>query len=385
VTSNRRHRRFIGICLVSLLPAGFDPARAQDDEAAALYEVQSEIRELEDRLAGQQAKREAGWRALRDAEVAAATAVGALRDIREQLSTQRGRQQELVEESRLATVRLDHERDAMAQQVRMSYVTGRQEALKLLLNQESPEQLGRMVVYYDYLNRARSRRVEVIETELATLTQLEKETVQVAGDLRRLEVTQATEVDKLESSRNDRRAVLASLEQDIAASDEEIRRLRAESQRLGDLVAEIEKSPELFPPEALGGFPSVEGELEWPVAGSLISDFGDARAGGQLRWNGIVIDAPGGTAVQAVYYGRVAYADWLPGLGLLIILDHGAGYMSLYGHNEALLKVAGDWVVLGETIAHVGDSGGQTRTALYFEIRRDGEPIDPHRWMARDP
>jgi septal ring factor EnvC (AmiA/AmiB activator) len=285
----------------------------------------------------------------------------------------------------VANSRLDSERGALAQQLRTSYVTGRQEVLKLLLNQQNPARLGRMVIYYDYLNRARSLLLEVVESELKALTRLTAENVDVGLELTRLGQAQAAELSALESSRDDRRAALAALEQDITTSGDEIRRLRDEAQRLGELVAELETSLGLFPPETAGGISSVAGELSWPVAGSLDSDFGEARAGGQLRWSGVVMSAPAGTPVRAVYYGRVAYADWLPGLGLLIIIEHGSGYMSLYGHNEALLKESGDRVVPGDVIAYVGDSGGQTQTALYFEIRRDGEPIDPHPWMAREP
>jgi len=157
--------------------------------------------------------------------------------------------------------------------------------------------------------------------------------------------------------------------------------LQQEAEALRDLVAELGFSPELFPPDAADGFAGAFGELVWPVRGTTVNDYGDARAGGQIHWNGVVIGAEAGTPVNAIYYGRVAYADWLTGLGLLIILDHGSGYMSLYGHNEVLTKEPGDWVVPGEIIARVGDTGGQQQTAVYFEIREDGEPQDPRRWM----
>jgi len=380
-----RQLRILGTGIAWSLTVGAHHANAQADEAQALRSVRGEIGALEERLAEQQAEREAEWLVLKEAELRAAGAAGALREIREQLEEQSARQQVLLEDSRVANSRLESERGALARQLRTSYVTGRQEALKLLLNQRNPARLGRMMIYYDYLNRARSRRLEVVESELAALTQLTAENVQVGLELARLGQIQAAELSALASSRNDRRAVLAALEQDIAASGDQIRLLRDEAQRLGELVAELGNSLGLSLPEAAGGFSTVAGELAWPVAGSLDSDFGQARAGGQLRWSGVVMSAPAGTPVRAVYYGRVAYADWLPGLGLLIIIEHGAGYMSLYGHNEALLKESGDRVVPGEVIALVGDSGGQAQTALYFEIRRDGEPIDPHPWMAEEP
>jgi septal ring factor EnvC (AmiA/AmiB activator) len=321
--------------------------------------------------------------ALKDAEVEAAGAARALRDVRAELSAQRARQQELIDDTGRANTRLTGERDALEQQIRMSYVAGRQEALKLLLNQDTPARLGRMVVYYDYLNRTRSQRLESVELEIQTLQRLEAEGEQIAEELVRLERSQVDNLSALESSRDARRVVLARLDEDIQSSGDALQRLREEAERLGNLVEELRNTRSEFPPDAAGGFPGVAGQLDWPISGSLVNDFGDARAGGQLRWTGVVVGAPGGTPVRAVYHGRVAYADWLPGLGLLVIVDHGAGYMSLYGHNEALLKTAGDWVLPGEIIAHVGDSGGQAQTALYFEIRRDGEPIDPNPWMAQ--
>ena len=379
----RRHRPIFSICVAALSAAGFDYAAAQGDEAQELQAVQSELRVLEDRLETQQAERDAGSLALKDAELVAAEAAGALRDVRAQLAARRTRQQELIDDTRQANVRLNAERSVLAQQIRMSYAAGRQEALKLLLNQDTPARLGRMVVYYDYLNRTRSRRLDSVELELETLAQLETESARIGRNLTQLEQSRAEGLSLLESSRDARRAVLARIEQEIESSGDAIRRLHEEAQRLGELVAELGNSRGAFPPDAAGGFLAVAGELAWPVAGVIVNDFGQARAGGQLRWNGVVVGAPGGTPVRAVYHGRVAYADWLPGLGLLVIVDHGAGYMSLYGHNEALLKASGDWVVPGDVIAHVGDSGGQAQTALYFEIRRDGEPIDPRPWMAR--
>ncbi len=114
-------------------------------------------------------------------------------------------------------------------------------------------------------------------------------------------------------------------------------------------------------------------------------DFGQPRVSDQLRWNGVVLAAPRGREVRAVYHGRVVFADWLAGLGLLLVVDHGGGYMTLYGYNETILKNAGDWVAPGDVIATVGDSGGQPRAALYFEIREGARPVNPRQWVTRQP
>jgi septal ring factor EnvC (AmiA/AmiB activator) len=367
--------------LLGLSVTGLQIARAQIDSAAELRQVQEEIRGLEERLAGQEEELESEAAALRAAEIRASEAAAALRDVRSELSSQRARQGELRQSTQETDARLDRERAYLAEQVRMTYATGRQEALRLVLNQESPARLGRMVVYYDYLNSARAERLESIQVDLAMLQRLAVEGEQVEAELARLERSQTEEFQALDAARGERQAVLATLERDIEDAGDELGRLQQEAESLRDLVAELGFSPELFPPDAAGGFAGTLGELVWPVRGTTVNDYGDARAGGQIRWNGVVIGAEAGTPVNAIYYGRVAYADWLTGLGLLIILDHGAGYMSLYGHNEVLTKEPGDWVVPGEIIARVGDTGGQQQTAVYFEIRENGEPLDPRRWM----
>ena len=166
--------------------------------------------------------------------------------------------------------------------------------------------------------------------------------------------------------------------------DEEVQRiLRAEEQRLAELVQRLGELMAGFPVDTDEPFAASRGKLAWPVQGRVTGSFGQVLGAGPVRWNGVLLEAAAGTPVRAVHRGRIAFADWLQGLGLLIIVDHGGGYMSLYGHNEALLKESGDWVEPGEPIAQVGDTGGQARSGLYFEIRQNGEPVDPNRWIAR--
>lgn len=359
---------------------------AQSSEEDALQAVRDEINTLERRLARQHVERDAGYRALRSAELEISASASELGVIREGLGAQRARSRELEQEAAAARGRLLSEREALAEQVRASYLAGHQERLKLLLNQEDPARLGRMMVYYDYLNRARSERVEAVAAEITTLAELGRESERAAEELADLEEAQTRELEALGRARDERRQLLARIEQDIADAGSDIERLRNEETRLAQLVAELEALLEGFPVDPDVRFDSIKGKLPWPVQGSLLNDYGDDRGGGELRWNGVIVEAPAGTPVRAVYHGRVAYADWLPGLGLLVIVDHGDGYMSLYGHNEAIMKESGEWVTPGEVIAQVGDSGGQAQNALYFEIRKDGEPVDPRPWMgSRSP
>jgi septal ring factor EnvC (AmiA/AmiB activator) len=368
------------IVIVCAAPLG---VLAQNQEQRQLDAVRDQMQALETRLTREHARREREYAALRSVELESATAAARLGELRTELRRQRARGAELDAESARARERLGAERTALASQVRASYLTGRQEAIKLLLNQESPAQLGRMIVYYDYLNRARGRRIANVARELGHLAELANESLRVTQELQSLEEAQQRELAGLEALRQDRAVEVASLDAAVESSEEAIGRLRSEEQRLSELVTELEALLATFPVDSQEPFARTRGTLTWPIAGSALNDFGAARAGGQLIWNGIQLAAPGGTAVRAIYHGRVVYSDWLPGLGLLVIVDHGDGYMSLYGHNEALLRESGDWVIPGEVIAQVGDSGGQAQTALYFEIRRNGDPVDPRVWMAR--
>ena len=372
------------VCL--LLWAGLlAPTAAQRSEEAALEAVREEINALERRLTRQHVERDAGYRALRAAEVEISASASELGVIREGLEAQRARSRALEQETLAARERLAGERQALVDQVRASYLVGDQEVLKLMLNQEDPARLGRMMVYYDYLNRARSERVKAVADEIATLADLALASERVAREFTDLEEAQARELETLGRARAERRALITSIEQGIGQAGNEIQQLREEEERLTQLVAELEALLEGFPVDSEVRFGSTRGKLPWPVRGELINDYGDDRGSGQIKWNGFVVAAPAGTPVSAVYHGRVAYADWLPGLGLLVILDHGEGYMSLYGYNEAILKGPGEWVTPGEAIAQVGDSGGQAQNALYFEIRRNGQPIDPRPWMGPVP
>lgn len=383
---SRRLARLGGAALAALVlvwSLGFAQDRRESE--AALSAVRKEIKELQNRIARETTQRDDGARALRAAEVDIAAATRKLADIRGRLRTQQTERRDLAQETERANRRLAGERAALARQVRASYMTGRDELFKLLLSQESPAALGRMLVYFDYYNRARSVRIDAVAGELAQLARLERETTQVEAELASLEAAQAGEVAALERSRDERRAAVAELEADLRDANAAVAKLRAEERRLADLVVRLGEVMAGFPVDTDQPFAQLKGKLPWPVQGRVAGDYGQSRGGGPVKWNGVLLEAAAGTPVKAVYHGRVAFADYLQGLGLLVIVDHGGGYMSLYGHNEALLKESGDWVEPGETIAQVGDTGGQTRPGLYFEIRLNGEPVNPNPWIARRP
>jgi septal ring factor EnvC (AmiA/AmiB activator) len=269
--------------------------------------------------------------------------------------------------------------------MRAAYLIGRQEPLKLLLNQEDPALAGRMFAYYGYFGRARAGQIQAIEDDMQRLAELTAELDAEEAQLAQLEQQQRGELSALEHARAQRSQVLAGLEAESRTRAQSLERLRSQQAGLEQLLRELRAAMERYPLDTSTAFARLRGRLEWPVNGHLVARFGDARAGG-VHWDGVLVATERGAPVKAVCEGRVIYADWLPGLGLLAIVDHGDGYLSLYGHNERLYKAAGERVAAGDTIAAAGDSGGSGRTELYFEIRKGGKPVDPRPWFkAADP
>jgi len=237
-----------------------------------------------------------------------------------------------------------------------------------------------MFVYYSYFGRARAGQIRLIEDDVQRIAQLETQLSAEDAKLAELESRQKAQLGTLEAARERRSQVLATLEAQSHTRAQNLERLKSEQAGLEKLLRELRAALARFPVEGNDAFTRLRGKLGWPVAGSLVARFGDARAGG-VRWDGVLLATERGTPVKAVCAGRVIYADWLPGLGLLTIVDHGDGYLSLYGHNDKLLKAVGEEVAAGDTLAAAGDSGGSSRPEVYFEIRKDGKPIDPRPWF----
>lgn len=369
---------------LTVLGVSLAPAQDRRESQATLDAVRKEIKEIEARVAREITRRDDNARALRGAELEIAAATRELADVRERLRAQQDARRDLRRETDRASAKLAAERAALARQVRASYMAGRDELFKLLLSQESPATLGRMLVYFDYYNRARTTRIDAVSVDLAKLAGLATQIERVEQELAALEQSQQRQVAALARSRDERQTVVAGLDAEIRDDNAAVAKLRGEEQRLADLVRRLTELMAGFPVDADEPFARLKGKLAWPVQGTLAGEYGQPRGSGPVKWNGVLLEAAVGTPVRAVYRGRVAFADWLQGLGLLVIVDHGGGYLSLYGHNEALLIEPGDWVEPGEAIAQVGDTGGQARPGLYFEIRLNGEPVDPHPWIARN-
>jgi septal ring factor EnvC (AmiA/AmiB activator) len=303
-----------------------------------------------------------------------------LAGLRQQQDRLKRRRQKLIRQ-------LAQERRTLGGLLRAAYASGRQERLKLLLNQEDPSSLGRGLVYYRYLNQARSEHIRRFQQALETLDGLARETEVNAQALSHTAQTLEREKEELESMRQARRETLAALNREIRANSQTLERLHGDERQLQALLESIRAVLAEIPAQGRDRRPfrSLKGRLPWPAVGKVDNRFGRSRSGaeGKLTWNGAFIRANTQPTVHAISHGRVVFADWMRGYGLLVIIDHGGGYMSLYGHNQSLYKAAGDWVDAGELIARVGDSGGQDVPGLYFEIRRRGKPVNPARWCSR--
>jgi septal ring factor EnvC (AmiA/AmiB activator) len=275
---------------------------------------------------------------------------------------------------------------ALAGQSRSAYAAGREDWLKLLLNQEDPSRLTRVLAYYSYLNHARSQLLQEMEQALAAARQVEDELLAESERLKGTRQRLAEERALLNQARQERRKLLAGLDRQLQDKDAELHRLREDEQRLQELLTSLQLSgSEGHPSGSASATPPVSPDPETaaacPVAGRLVERFGSPKANG--RWDGILIAAAEGTQVRAVAAGHIAYSDWLRGYGLLIIVDHGNGVMSLYAFNQSLFKAVGEPVAAGEVIATVGDSGGRAEPGLYFGIREQGRAVDPLPWCRR--
>lgn len=379
--------RLAACALLLLLGSAAPPAGAGEEEVAAkkerLEELRGRIATVREQLRDQTSRRREVTEALRAVETRIGEIGTELRRTEQRIAEQERRLESLREERDRRRRELERQKDTLSEQIRSAYRAGREERLKLLLNQEDPATLGRMLAYYDYLNRARTDRIREVNRQLEELARLENEIRTTLSSLEDLREKRQQRLDSLAATRDEREAVLARIEQNIRQTDSRLDEMKSDEQALANLVRSLQRALSDIPADLdrKARFDDMKGQLPWPSRGSLANAFGGPRAGGRMKWRGIRIEAEPGTAVRAVSHGRVAYADWLPRFGLLLVIEHSDGYMSLYGHNRSLFKEVGDWVEPGEIVASVGDSGGQERAALYFEIRKGRDPVDPVAWL----
>lgn len=294
---------------------------------------------------------------------------------------------QLQQQRALEELRLDDMRTRLAEEMQVAYMAGRQQRIKLLLSQEEPASVGRTLVYHGYFARARSERMQQLQASLQQLRDIEQALAEQQSETMRLRQQQLEKSASLRQQQDSRRGILAELKAQMQARTTRLGTLEQDQQRLQKLVQSLTLALQEMPrdKEDYASLRQLKGKLRWPVAGRITQSFGAREAQGTLKTRGVRIATRAGADVQAIARGRIAFSDWLRGFGLLLIIDHGEGYMSLYGQNRSLYKDVGEWVERGEIIAAAGDSGGQASAALYLELRKNGKPFNPAPWFKGKP
>lgn len=364
-------------------PEAATPAAGTDDPArteAALGEITRQLNALDTWLGDADRRRVRLQKEIetRDREVATASASVAA------ASAALGAAEAELDRLQRETGEL---RERQAQQARLiashlsaAHRLAGEDFLKLILNQESPETFDRMIRYHRHFSAARAATLTEYQ---ATLAELEANRARVSAQAEAaaaLRTEQEARHQALVAERDARRTLIAELEAEAEDKAVERERLLADRKRLEDLLAELRRRAQAQDGRS---FAQRRGNLPWPVAGRVVHGFGQSRAEGRMTWNGILVAAEEGTPFRAVHRGEVVFADWLRGFGLMVIVDHGSGYMTLYGQADALSKRVGERVEAGEVLGQAGRSGGQQQAGLYFEVRHNGAARDPAAWLGK--
>jgi len=383
--AGRAARVAVVAALILFITAGVTGAAQPETRQAQaqLQEVRERIDRISRELADSLKARDRQGAELRQTELSVTSTRGQLEELGSQQKDLERRQQSLSAERNRVAGELERQRGALAAELRLAQRLQRNGPVQLLLTQDDPLRATRMLTYYGYFGRARAAQIDDIRRQGEALQAVDQRLQENEAALAVLLGERQQRLAQLEAQRQQRATTLAGLERESQDKSQALARLRSQQADLEKLLRQLSRSLRNAPaPVPSGAFASLRGRLNWPVAGSLLAQFGQERAQG-VRWDGVLLGTERAADVHVVAAGRVVYADWLPGLGLLTIVDHGGGFLSLYGHNDALRRSAGENVAAGDVIASAGDTGGSSRPALYFEIRQGGKPINPAPWFAR--
>ncbi|MDV6316285.1 murein hydrolase activator EnvC family protein [Idiomarina sp. HP20-50] len=356
---------------------------SEDDKASTEAEIAAVNAELEKRL---QAIRERSSalnsteRELRNLEIKTAEIAGALRKTETDLEQVNSNIAESEQQRDQLQKKQKQQMTLLEDQLVSAYMNGQHDFLKMLLNQQSPGQFERMLSYYQYLNAARVEEIEAIRATQQKITELTEELLQQKNTLAQLQQRQQQQRDQLEQQQHRQEEKLAELQQQQRKDRSRVNQLEQSREQLEQVLAAIETALARQKDVRLVGLKPIKGQLQWPSDGEVERLFGQRREG-PVDWKGVLIKGQNGQSVRSIADGRVVYADWLRGFGLVIVVDHGESYMSLYGHNQTLIKAVGDKVRQNEEIALMGQSGSRNNPALYFEIRHQGRPQNPSNWI----
>ncbi len=358
-------------------------AQSEKDYEEQLKALSVTIAKLQKELAKTKTSKDKLQQSLQTSEEEIGTLTKKIQSIKEALNREKKQLNQHQEQ------RADLEQSRQKQQtqinriIRQAYLLGRQSQVKLMLNQEEPYRVTRMLRYHDYIIGAHKermdeyldtiRKINAIETTITAATEkLESKQRQLNG-----------QYQELKDSQSQRLATLKSLTREIRKKGGSLSKLQGDHERLERLLEQATQAlSKLILPGDAKPFRTARGKLPFPAKGRITRNYGTPRLNGKLRWNGLFITGKSGSQVVSVHHGRVIFSDYLRGHGLLLIIDHGDGYMSLYAHNQTLLKETGDWVRSNDPVATVGNTGGQAQAGLYFEIRHNGKPQNPKPWLS---
>lgn len=370
--------------LLGLLLSPYVVADKQAETEKQIKQLKQRITTLQKNLRLQEGESRSLSKTLRDSEVKIGRLAKQIQKLDKQLSGL-GQHAENLEERRDALkAELKTRAQLIETQVAKQYQMGNQARLQLLLTQRDPDTLDRTLRYYDFVNDALKHDMQQFRAKLAALSGTERELSDTEKDMVAKRAELKREVTALQASRDKRKLALVALKKALGSDKNRLKQLSLDQKRLQAVLDEIEKSLNFASlVKENKNFSELKGKLPWPLKGRVKRNYGTVQ--NNIRYDGIWINARSASSVKAVHHGRVVFSDWLRGYGLVLIIDHGSGYMSLYGYNQSLLLETGDWVSAGDTIATVGNSGGRTDNGLYFAVRYKGKSSNPRRWLTRSP
>ena len=350
---------------------------AQQQSREKLTDIQKAIAKQESNIFDANKQRSSLEQQLKTDDLAISKVAKAINKIEVQLRTTKDKISVLAIEKKQLTIAKKRQESLLAQQLRSAYTTGQHDYLKLLLNQDQSEKIQRTISYYQYLNQARTKEIDNFQATIAQLLEVSTEHQIQIEYLQQLKEQQLKQDTQFRTSKVQRNKTLEKLGRKLLSSQQQLNKLKAEENNLNQALRKL--SAIIQAEINLTGLSKLKNRLSWPVKGLMLHRFG-TRKQGYLKWKGVLITAPISRQVQTIHNGTVLFSDWLKGYGLLTVIDHGNGYMSLYAHNQTLLKSVGDRVETGEPIALIGQSGGLEQSGLYFEIRHQGKALNPKLW-----
>lgn len=356
---------------------------ADDKQQARLDDLKRSITSLEKKLIASDKEKNSLQSELKKVEIEASQINRSLRQLRKKITDFEKKLSSLDKQEVELQNDIALQSGAIVDQISAAYKLGNQEPIKLLLNQEDPQKIARVFKYYGYFLQARTEKIQRYMADVDKLSKVIEDINRQKLELTKSRAELESGQKKLRGQVKKRSGTLSKLQASLRTDKKKLGSLQKERGKLEEILSAVEEAvTDMKLPKNYQPFVSRKGKLKWPLKGRVAHSYGSPRSG-ELRWEGWLISAKAGAAVNAVHNGRVVFSNYLRGFGLLIILDHGDGYMTLYAHNQELLKDTGDWVQSSETVARAGDTGGLSKPALYFEIRKQGKPADPKSWLGR--